>query len=647
MLTITDLSLQRGGQPLLEAASVTIHPGQRAALVGANGSGKSSLFQLVLGNLAPDAGSITLPGGCRIAHMAQEVGVSERTARDYVLDGHEPLRLLEQQLAAAEAAGDDMGQARLHGELDLMEAWSAPRRAEELLRGLGFNDEQMDQPVSRFSGGWRIRLNLAQALMRPSDLLLLDEPTNHLDIDACFWLEQWLRRYPGTLVFISHDRDFMDRVATHIIHLQGRRLDLYTGNFSGFEQQRAQRLSQQQAQFERQQQRIGEIQRFIDRFRAQATKARQAQSRIKALERMEKIAAVQSESGLEFRFPAADKTSNPLLSIRDGVLGHGGVPLLSEVKLTLLPGTRVGLLGANGAGKSTLMEVLRGARSLISGDRITGEHFRPGYFAQHQLEALDLNASPFQHLHRRSPEVSDQVIRNFLGGFGFSNDDALATIRNASGGEKARLALALVAWEKPNVLLLDEPTNHLDLAMRDALTFALQQFEGALVVVSHDRHLLRHTVDEFWQVEQGRVREFDGDLDDYERWLVERRAATASPDLSSAAAGRLATETGNERAESADERKLRKRAEAEVRRQLSPYRKKMQSLEATIERLQKFLSELEQSLTDTRLYEEAGKSDLKALLARQAEAKAQLDDAEAEWLEVGEAVEELEAQLVD
>lgn len=627
---------------------MTIHPGQRAALVGANGSGKTSLFKLILGGLSPDAGAVTLPGGCRIAHMAQEVESSERSARDYVLDGHGPLRELEAELDAARKAGDDLAQARLLGELDLIEAWDVSRRAEALLRGLGFRDGQMDEPVSRFSGGWRIRLNLAQALMQPSDMLLLDEPTNHLDIDACFWLEQWLRRYPGTLVFISHDRDFMDRVATHIIHLHTRKLALYTGNYSAFEQQRSQRLAQQQAQFESQQQRIAEIQRFIDRFRAQATKARQAQSRVKALERMEKVAAVQAESALEFRFPVADKTSNPLLLVRNGAIGHDEKPLLEGVNVSLLPGSRVGLLGANGAGKSTLMEALRGARPLLAGDRIPGEHFRAGYFAQHQLEALDLNASPFQHLQRRSPNCSDQVIRNFLGGFGFSNDDALASVRHSSGGEKARLALALVAWEKPNVLLLDEPTNHLDLAMRDALTFALQQFEGALVVVSHDRHLLRHTVDEFWRVEGGRVTAFDGDLEDYERWLLERRSEITT--LSGASANDrtipgLADATAAE--ESADARKLRKRAEAEVRQRLSPYRKKMQVLEAAIDRHQQALMEIESQLADPRLYEDSAKRDLKALLARQAEAKTALEEAESEWLGVGEAVEELEAQLVE
>ncbi|HAX11293.1 MAG TPA: ABC transporter ATP-binding protein, partial [Marinobacter hydrocarbonoclasticus] len=529
MLTITDLSLQRGGVWLLENVNLTVQPGQRVAIVGANGAGKSSLFQLLLGQLAPEQGSVGLPGGCRIAHMAQEVAASSRSARDFVLDGDTELRRMERALAEAEAGGDDHAIARLHGELDIHEAWSAPRRAETLLRGLGFADSDAERPVSAFSGGWRIRLNLAQALMRPSDLLLLDEPTNHLDLDACLWLENWLRKYPGTLLFISHDRDFMDRVATHLVHFDQKQLVLYTGNYSAFERQRSERLAQQQASFERQQARIAEIQRFIDRFKAKATKARQAQSRVKALERMEKIAPAHVDSPFSFEFPVADKVSNPLLSIRHGVAGHGDVPILKNINVTLLPGTRVGLLGPNGAGKSTFMDALRGTGTLLSGERTCGEHLAIGYFAQHQLESLDLDASPFLHLQRLAPTASEQKVRDFLGGFDFHGDEALAPIRSFSGGEKARVALAVIAWQKPNLLLLDEPTNHLDLEMRQALTMALQNFEGAIVVVSHDRHLLRNTVDEFWLVCDGAVGEYEGDLEDYERWLAERRKDEESP----------------------------------------------------------------------------------------------------------------------
>ncbi len=646
MLTITDLSLQRGGVWLLENVNLTVQPGQRVAIVGANGAGKSSLFQLLLGQLAPEQGSVALPGGCRIAHMAQEVAASSRSARDFVLDGDTELRRMERALAEAEAGGDDHAIARLHGELDIHEAWSAPRRAETLLRGLGFADSDAGRPVSAFSGGWRIRLNLAQALMRPSDLLLLDEPTNHLDLDACLWLENWLRKYPGTLLFISHDRDFMDRVATHLVHFDQKQLVLYTGNYSAFERQRAERLAQQQASFERQQARIAEIQRFIDRFKAKATKARQAQSRVKALERMEKIAPAHVDSPFSFEFPVADKVSNPLLSIRHGVAGHGDVPILKNINVTLLPGTRVGLLGPNGAGKSTFMDALRGTGTLLSGERTCGEHLAIGYFAQHQLESLDLDASPFLHLQRLAPTASEQKVRDFLGGFDFHGDEALAPIRSFSGGEKARVALAVIAWQKPNLLLLDEPTNHLDLEMRQALTMALQNFDGAIVVVSHDRHLLRNTVDEFWLVCDGAVGEYEGDLEDYERWLAERRKDEESPPRREVVGGQeKSVNTAGPATLTADERKARKRQEAELRQKLSPWRKKQGTLEIRMEQLQQKLATVEQNLADPGLYDDQQKVRLKELLAEQAELKRELEDVEAEWLEVSETVESLEAEL--
>ena len=641
MITITNLSLQRGGVWLLDSTSVTIQPGQRVAIVGANGAGKSSLFQLLLGGLGAEQGAVSLPGGCRIAHMAQEVEASGRSAREFVLDGDTRLRELEAALAEAEAKGDDHAMAHIHGELDLHEAWSASRRAEALIRGLGFADGDADRPVSSFSGGWRIRLNLAQALMKPSDLLLLDEPTNHLDLDACLWLENWLSRYPGTLLFISHDRDFMDRVATHIIHFDRQKLVQYTGNYSAFERQRGERLAQQQANYEKQQARVAEIQRFIDRFKAKATKARQAQSRVKALERMEQIAPAHIDSPFSFTFPMADKVSNPLLSVRDGKAGHGESVVLSGLNLTLLPGSRIGLLGPNGAGKSTLMDALRGKGTLLAGERTTGEHLAIGYFAQHQLESLDLDASPFLHLQRLAPRASEQSIRNFLGGFDFHGDEALAPIRSFSGGEKARVALAVIAWQKPNLLLLDEPTNHLDLEMRQALTMALQNFDGAMVVVSHDRHLLRNTVDEFWLVSDGAVAPYDGDLEDYERWLAERRRDEGEPPRRDSQAGVASQAAGL----TAEQRKARKREQAELRKQLSPWKKQLAGAEQAIAKAEARLAELEIALADTALYEAAQKDRLKALLAEQAEVRAGLEEAEASWLEVGEKLEALEAQL--
>ena len=624
MLSIENLSLQRGGQWLLEDCSVTIQPGQRVALVGGNGTGKSSLFQLILGELAAEQGRIRLPGGARIAHMAQEVPGTDRGARDFVLDGHAQLRRLQTELARAEASGNDDDLVRVHGELDTIRAWDAPREAEALLRGLAFDDADMDRPVNDFSGGWRIRLNLARALMVPSDLLLLDEPTNHLDIEACYWLEGWLKQYQGTLLFISHDRDFMDRVATHVIHFEHRRLRYYSGNYHAFERQRAERLARQQAEYEKQQKRVAEIQAFIDRFRAQANKARQAQSRIKALERMETIAPAHVDSQFEFRFPEADKVSNPLLTVRDGAVGYNGLALLQNLHLHLLPGSRVGLLGVNGAGKSTLIEMLRGAAPLLAGERVTGEHFRPGYFAQHQLDELDVDASPFLHLHRLSPGASDQSIRNFLGGFGFRGDDALASIRTCSGGEKARVALAIIAWQKPNVLFLDEPTNHLDLEMRQALTMALQSFEGAMVLVSHDRHLLRNTVDTFWRVGDGTVAEFDGDLDEYERWLSEPRATEAQPADGNAS-------------------RKRKKAGAERRRRLAPYRQQAQRQERELERIAAEKAEIEAALTDNSLYGEQGKEELKRLLSRQAQIEELEASVEEAWLAATEAIEAIES----
>lgn len=657
MLTITDLSLQRGGVWLLDSVALTVQSGQRVAIVGANGAGKSSLFQLLLGQLAPEQGSVSLPGGCRIAHMAQEVEATGRSARDFVLDGDLDLRRMERELHQAEVRGDDNAVAHIHGELDVHEAWSAARRAESLLRGLGFQNGDADRPVSAFSGGWRIRLNLAQALMRPSDLLLLDEPTNHLDLDACLWLENWLRRYDGTLLFISHDRDFMDRVATHVVHFDRKKLELYTGNYSAFEGQRSERLAQQQAGFERQQARIAEIQRFIDRFKAQATKARQAQSRVKSLERMEKIAPAHIDSPFSFEFPMADKVSNPLLSIRHGQAGHGESVILSNINLTLLPGSRIGLLGPNGAGKSTLMDALLGqgeegaTSTLLSGERACGEHLAIGYFAQHQLESLDLDASPFLHLQRLSPRASEQSVRNFLGGFDFHGDEALSPIRSFSGGEKARVALAVIAWQKPNLLLLDEPTNHLDLEMRQALTMALQNFEGAIVVVSHDRHLLRNTVDEFWLVNDGRVVEYQGDLEDYERWLADRRKDDIeAPKRQAAGAGNadnsiVATESDSGVGESAEDRKLRKRAEAALRQKLSPFRKKQAALEKQMESLNETLKGLESDLADPDLYGGEAKGQLKELLGKQSKAKAQLEDIEAQWLDVSETVEAMEEEL--
>jgi ATP-binding cassette, subfamily F, member 3 len=652
MIALRQVALQRGTQTLLENAELTLHAGHKAGIVGANGAGKSSLFGLLLGTLAPDRGEIEMSGGQRIAHMAQEVDALDRPIVDYVLDGDRELRQTESALEMARQQGEAHREAELHGHIEALDGYSAPARAAQLLIGLGFAQADLERPLSAFSGGWRMRANLARTLFMPSDLLLLDEPTNHLDLDALLWLEQWLVRYPGTLLLISHDRDFLDAVCDHIVHFDNRRLVLYRGNYSTFERTRAEKLALQQAEAAKQQARREEIERFVARFKAKASKARQAQSRLKMLERMGDIAVAHADSPFHFTIPAADKTSHPLLVLDQARLGYreegesggqgGEKAQLDQVKLTLLPGQRIGLLGPNGAGKSTLIKSLTGELPLLAGKRIPGEHLAVGYFAQHQLEGLDLAATPFTHVQRLSPTASDQAIRNFLGGFGFQGDDAFGEVGRFSGGEKARLALALVAWRKPNLLLLDEPTNHLDLEMREALTEALASFEGTVILVSHDRHLLRATVDEFWRVADHRVEPFDGDLEDYRAWLKarlegERREARADK-----------AERQAESAAPREDRKASRRAAAELREKLRPLKKARDRAEQAMEKAQGELAAVEQALGDAELYTDpARKAELTERLARQGELKSQLETLEAEWLAAEEALEAMEAELLE
>jgi ATP-binding cassette subfamily F protein 3 len=607
------------------------------AIVGANGAGKSSLFQLVLGELHADAGDIDLPGQCRIAHMRQEVSHTERIALDYVIDGHQALRAIEQDLLKAEAKDDHGRIAELHGKLDALDGYSVGIVAEKLLHGLGFTQADLQKPVSDFSGGWRIRLNLAQALICPSDLLLLDEPTNHLDLDATLWLEQWLRQYRGTLLFISHDRDFIDNVATQVMHVEHKKLYIYTGIYSDFERQRAERLAQQQANYEKQQQRIGEIEDFVRRFRAKATKAKQAQSRLKELERMETISAAHVDSPFHFQFPESKATASALLNISHASMGYEKKAILSQINLSILPGTRLGLLGPNGAGKSTLIKSLVGDLELISGDRIEGEHLAIGYFAQHQLEALDASASPALHIQRITPSASDQEVRNFLGGFGFSGDAALGSIQHFSGGEKARLALAIVAWQKPNLLLLDEPTNHLDLEMRHALTVALQGFNGAVIVVSHDRHLLKNTVDQYLLVAKGEVIPFEGDLSDYEKWLQVHLKEEAKQEVRESEVQQTAS-TASVKVD----RKEQKRLDAELRKKTAPLRKQIHTLEQQIELCHTELSKIEVALSDSSIYEDDAKQRLNAALSQQKEQQQRLEESELAWLELSEELETIQ-----
>ncbi|PWW39054.1 ATP-binding cassette domain-containing protein [Chromohalobacter israelensis] len=642
MIAFRQLALQRGTQPLIENADLTLHDATKAGIVGANGSGKSSLFKLLLGELAPERGTVELSGGQRIAHMAQEVEALNQGLVEYVLDGHAELRVTERALAAAQAEGAAHREAELHGEIEALDGYTARPRAEQLLVGLGFTQDDLYRPLSDFSGGWRMRVNLARTLFMPSDLMLLDEPTNHLDLDALLWLEQWLTRYPGTLLLISHDRDFLDAVCDHIVHFEQRQLLLYRGNYSRFEHTRAERQARAQAEAAKQQARREEIERFVARFRAQANKARQAQSRLKMLERMETIAVAHADSPFHFTLPSADKTSSPLLVLDDATLGYAQTPLLEHVSVSILPGQRIGLLGANGAGKSTLIKALTGQQPLLDGKRVPGDNLAIGYFAQHQLEHLDVGATPFVHIQRLSPTASEQEVRNFLGGFGFHGDDVFAGVGNFSGGEKARLALALIAWQKPNLLLLDEPTNHLDLEMRESLTQALAGFEGAVIIVSHDRHLLRASVDEFWHVVDGGVTTFDGDLDDYYAWL-KTRLENARRDARQEKAERQAEAEAPK-----SDRKATRRAAAELREKLRPLKRERDKIEREMSEAQAALSALEASLADEGLYQDdARKAELSDLLSRQGEAQNRLDTLEQRWLEAEEALEQREAELLD
>ena len=625
MIILRDIGLRRGSKLLLQDANVTIQPGQRLALIGANGSGKSSLFSLLLGELVADTGDIEGMSRLRIAHMAQEVHASGMPAGEYVWRGDTALATLRDELQRLESARQFDAAAPLHGKLEEIDGYSAERRSERLLQGLGFGENAAARPVSDFSGGWRIRLNLARALMTPSDVLLLDEPTNHLDLDATLWLQQWLQQYPGTLLMISHDRDFIDGTCERILQIEQQQLQAYKGNYSDFERQRAERLANQQASYEKQQRRIAEIDDFVRRFRYKATKARQAQSRLRELERMQALAPAHIDSPFDFSFPAPARSSDPLLRLDGASLGYGGAAILAGVELHLRPGSRYGLLGKNGAGKSTLLKSLVGDLPLLAGDRTAGEHCTIGYFDQQQLEALDLQASAALHLQRLSPDAREQEILNFLGGFNFRGDAATSVIAPFSGGEKARLALAMVVWQRPNLLVLDEPTNHLDLDMRHALEVALQAYEGALILVSHDRHLLRNTVDELLLVHDGRVETYADDLEGYERWILSSYRQVERTDV---AAGD-------------NSRKEKRQSAAAQREKLRPLQKTIAKTEAEMSAVETEQAAVQTRLSDTDLYSEGRKQDLAALLKREGELKARAVQLEETWLEQQEALEQL------
>ena len=636
MIRIESLTLQRGTKPLFENASAMVYAGEKAGLVGANGSGKSTLFAMLRGKLHADGGELDFPASWRVAHVAQETPAVDRTALDYALDGDTRLREIEAQLAKAQAAHDGHAEAEAHIAYADADGYTAASRASTLLMGLGFSLAEISQPVASFSGGWRMRLNLAQALMCPSDLLLLDEPTNHLDLDAIVWLEDWLKRYPGTLFIISHDREFLDGICDVTLHLENLQIKRYSGNYSAFETRRAEQLVLQAASYERQQREVAHLQSFVDRFRYKASKARQAQSRIKMLEKMEKLAPVHVTSPFSFEFREPLASPSPMLTLEEVRCGYqtdqGEKTVLGNQSFSLLNGQRIGLLGANGQGKSTLVKTLAGTLEPLAGRVGQGKGLAIGYFAQHQLETLREDRSPLQQLAAIAPGVRDQDLRDFLGSFNFRGEMALAPVGPFSGGEKARLALALIIWKRPNLLLLDEPTNHLDLDMREALTVALAQFEGTLILVSHDRHLLRACADEFLLVGQGKVEPFDGDLDEYRTWL-----------LKNAAARRAGLNASADKTESGGNRKEQRREEAQERQRLSELRKPLQKEIAALEKRMEKLNTEKRRLDGVLAAEDTYKD--KALLTeslrQQTEVKKELEKIESEWLEKQSALEKI------
>ncbi|MDF7679799.1 ABC transporter ATP-binding protein [Enterobacteriaceae bacterium ESL0689] len=630
MIIFSSLQLRRGIRVLLDNASATINPGQKVGLVGKNGCGKSTLLSLLKNEINADGGSLSLPGNWQLAWVNQETPALAQHAIEYVIDGDREYRQLEAELKQANEDNDGHAIATVHAKLDTIDAWTIHARAASLLHGLGFHNQQLERPVSDFSGGWRMRLNLAQALICRSDLLLLDEPTNHLDLDAVIWLEKWLKSYTGTLILISHDRDFLDPIVDKIIHIEQQTLYEYTGNYSAFEVQRATRLAQQQAMYQSQQLRVAHLQSYIDRFRAKATKAKQAQSRIKMLERMELIAPAHVDNPFHFSFRAPENLPNPLLKMDKVSAGYGEQTILQAIKLNLVPGSRIGLLGRNGAGKSTLIKLLAGELQPLHGEVSLAKGVKVGYFAQHQLELLHADESPLRHLVRLAPQEQEQKLRDYLGGFGFQGDKVNETTQCFSGGEKARLVLALIVWQRPDLLLLDEPTNHLDLDMRQALTEALIDFEGALIVVSHDRHLIRSTTDELYLVHDGQVEPFEGDLDDYQQWLSESQKQKNSP-----------LNATQEVVSSAQNRKDQKRREAELRARTQPLRKEISRLEKEIDHLNAQLVTVAEQLSDGSLYDPSRKAELTACLQQQAQAKSALETYETAWFETQHQLEQM------
>ncbi len=642
MLVFSDLAIRRGSRQLFSDANFSIHPQQKVGLTGANGTGKSTLFSLIMGVLDSDEGSFSMPPDWVIAHVKQETPNTDISALDYTLQGDTEYTDLQVQLETA--ADEQLGE--LHAQLDAIDGYTAKSRASILLHGLGFSNEQISLPVSQFSGGWRMRLNLSQALMCRSDLLLLDEPTNHLDLDAVIWMQSWLAAYPGTLILISHDREFLDGTINQIAHIEHEKVTIISGNYTAFEKIRAEQLSQQQSAYEKQQREIDHMQSFVDRFRAQATKAKQAQSRLKALERMQTIAPAHVDSPFSMKFFEPEKlpdrlfiTKNTDLGYRiEGDEGANDKVVVEGLKLDLLPGDRVGLIGPNGAGKSTVIKYLSGDLKAFTEESLRAKDLKIGYFAQHQLEQLDPEQSALEHVRELDKKIREQDLRNYLGGFGFHGSRVDEPVAPFSGGEKARLALALIVYEKPNLLLLDEPTNHLDLEMRHALTIALQDYAGAIVVVSHDRHLLKTVTDELIMISHGKAAPYEGDLDDYAVWIQTQNKQQEQRDLLGEQ-GLESTGSGHSSDLPMLSKKEQRRKDADNRRKLQPLRNKINKLEKKLDSLNRQKESFELLLADTSLYEESNKNKLKSILAEKQENDRSLESVEMEWMDVSEEYE--------
>jgi ATP-binding cassette subfamily F protein 3 len=633
MLNFKNIALRRGTRVLFANSSFTLHKGQKAGITGANGVGKSSFFALLLNDLQPDEGDFSMPPNLAVAHVAQETPASNQAAIEYIIDGDQELRQVQQAIIKAEQADDGIKQAELFTKMENIDGYTASSRASRLMNGLGFQASQEQLSVNSFSGGWRMRLNLAQALMCRSDVLLLDEPTNHLDLDAVIWLQDWLCKYPGTLLLISHDREFLDTITDHIVHIENQVAEIYTGNYSAFEKMRAEKLAQQQTSYEKQQREIAHIQSYINRFRAQATKAKQAQSRIKSLQRMELIAQAHVDSPFHFSFNKPEKLPNPMLKLEQVSIGYADKNILNNVSISVSPGDRIGLLGPNGAGKSTLIKVLANELKVQAGETQFADTLKLGYFAQHQLEQLHLDESPLWHIQKIDPKITEKEIRNFLGGFNFQGDKIFEPIAPFSGGEKARLVLALIVYQHPNLLLLDEPTNHLDLEMRHALSMALQDYQGAIIIISHDRHMLRSVTDQLFLVANNKVTPFDGDLDDYRLWLNEQKQLNSSNNTSNL------TDTPN------INKKEQRKLDAERRKQLKPLYDALKKADKKMESYHTQQKQLEAQLADSTIYDAANKARLKQILQEKAQVDKILESTELEWMDISEQLEAAESQV--